>query len=111
MAVNKISSKNYLMERRRARRPDSPEYQGYVQENRKDVSTICVASFESKRLPTMGAFSQLNATQVPPVTGLVCPTSLGSSVLMFARSRSGIGKGPMNRTRPKQLGRGVWYEA
>jgi hypothetical protein len=109
--MNKISSKDYLMECRRARRPDSLEYQGYVEESRIDVSTICVALIESRRPRTTNALSLFNATQVPPVTGLVCPTSLGSSVLTLARSKSGIGKGSMNRTLPEQLGRGVWYEA
>ena len=109
--MNKISSKDYLMERRRARRPDSLEYQEYVQESRIDVSTICVALIESIRPRTTNALSLFNATQVPPVTGLVCPASLGSSVLMIARSKSGIGEGSMNRRLPKQLERGVWYEA
>jgi hypothetical protein len=109
--MNKISCRDYFMECHRARRPDPLEYPRCVQEIRIDVSTICGALIESGRPRTRNSLLLFNATQVPPVTGLVCPASLGSSALMFARSRSGIGKGPMNRTLPKQLGRGVWYEA
>jgi len=110
--MNKISSRDYFIEcRRGARRPDTLEYRRYVQGQRIDASTIYVALIDSRRPQTTDAFSQIYTTQDPPVTGLVCPTSLGSSVLMLARSKSGIGKGSMNRTLPEQLGRGVWYEA
>lgn len=110
--MHNISWRDYFIEcRRGARRPDILEYPRYIQGHRIDASTIYVALIDSRRPQTTDAFSQIYATQVPPVTCLVCPTSLGSSVLTFVRSRSGIGKGPMNRTLPKQLGRGDWYEA
>jgi hypothetical protein len=109
MAMNKISSKKYLVGcLRAARRPDTHECPQCVHENREKASTICFAIADSRQVRTTYLF---NATQVPPVTGFVCPASLGSSAPMFERSRRGIAKEPMNYTLPTQLERGVWYEA
>jgi len=84
--MNKISSKDYFIKCcRGAIRPDSLEYLRYIQGNRIDASTIYVALIDSRRPRTTNALSLFSATQGPPVTGLVCPASLGSSALMFAR--------------------------
>jgi hypothetical protein len=110
--MNKIPSRDYFIECRRGPiRRDALEYPQYVQESRMDASTIYRALIDPRRPRPTNALSLFNATQVPPVSSLVCPASLGSSALMIARSRTGIGKEPMDRTLPKQLERGVWYEA
>jgi hypothetical protein len=44
----------------------------------------------------------------PPVNRAA---SLGSSALLFVRSRSGIEIGRLNRMSPKRFGRGVLYDA
>jgi len=108
--VNRISSKDYFMECRRASRPDLLKFPRYVQENRIDLSTICVAVIESRRPRTTNALSLFIATQVPPSHRFCLPRELGKLRIDVCK-RSGIGEGPMNRKLPKQLERGVWYEA
>jgi hypothetical protein len=84
--MNKISSKDYFIKSRRgARRQDSLEFLRHVQENRIEASTIYIALIDSRGPRTTNALPLFNAIQGPPVTGLFCPASLGSSALMFAR--------------------------
>jgi len=71
-------------------RPYRLEHPQSVHETWRETSTIYVALIDSREPRTADDFSLFNATRLPPVTVLVRPASLGSSALMFARSKSGI---------------------
>jgi hypothetical protein len=89
--MNKNSSRDFAMEcLRGAGRLDTLEYLQPVHEGRKEASAIYVAWIDSRVPRTTHDFSSFNATHRPPVTVLASPTSLGSSALMVARSRSGL---------------------
>jgi hypothetical protein len=75
---------------RGGRRPDTLEYLQSVHDTWRETPTIYVALIDSREPRTADDFSSFNATRLPPVTVLVRPASLGSSALMFARSKSGI---------------------
>jgi hypothetical protein len=109
--MNKISSRDFVMEcLRETRRPDTLEYSECVLESRREAPPIYIALIDSRRPRTTDALSKLNTVRVPSIVVLVRLARLGSSALIFARSRSGIGKGPMNRTLRKKLERGISYE-
>jgi hypothetical protein len=56
--------------------------------------------------------TEVNATQVPPVTVFVRTASLGSSASRCLRDRGAeLENGPMNCALRKKFGRGVLYEA
>jgi hypothetical protein len=92
--MNKISSKDCVVEcLREAGRPNALEHLPCVYITRREASTIYLALTGSRQPRTANTFSVFHANRVPPVTVLHRPASLGSSALMLARSRSGIGKG------------------
>jgi hypothetical protein len=92
--MNKISSKDFVVEcLREAGRPDTLEYPQCVHRTRGKASAICVALIGSRQPQTPSTFSVFDAKRVPPVTVPLRAASLGSSASMFARSRSGNGKG------------------
>jgi hypothetical protein len=89
--MNKNYSRNYVMEDLRGvGRPYRLEHPQSVHETRRETPTIYVALIDSTESRTADDFSSFHATRLPPVTVLVRPASLGSSALMFARSKSGI---------------------